>query len=215
MDGFEIEVDAREKEARLARALAARGDVRLRVRWLRAGDYAVAPSRVGIESKTAADLARSIVDGRLFRQAGALARLYDRPILLLQGFSPGHPILGVSAEAIRGALVSLAAVFRIPTVVVSGPREAAEAVVTMARQQSKSFESGYVRAGWRPRGLRVRRLFVLQGLPGVGPRRASALLDRFGDLARVMSASVEELESVSLVGRGVAAAIVRVARDLG
>ena len=144
-----------------------------------------------------------------------MAKFYERPILLLEGFTPGRSILNVSADAIRGALVSFAAVFRIPTLCAAGPSDAAVAILTAARQFRKAFEDGYVRAGYRPRGLRKRRLFVLQGLPGVGRRRATALLDHFGCPASVMSASAENLRRVPRIGPAVAAAIVRVARAGG
>lgn len=203
---FVIEVDARERKAALASALARRGDVELRVSVLRAGDYAIGRG-VGVERKSADDLARSIVDGRLFRQARALVHLYERPLLLVEGMPADGPVLGVSAEAIRGALVSLAAIFRIPTLHVGGPDEAAEVVVTAARQFERSFHDGYVRPGRRPRGLRSRRLFVLQGLPRVGPRRAAALLDHFGSVAAVMGAAPARFLEIPGIGPGVARGI--------
>ena len=212
MEPIKVDVDAREGETPLTRALAARSDVRIRIRMLRTGDYAVG-RWIGVERKTAEDLARSIVDGRLFRQAAALAGSYPRPVVLLEGFIPGRPILNVSAEAIRGALISLATVFRVPVLIPQGPEEGAEMIVMASRQFRKSFHAGYVRAGYRPRGLRARRLFVLQGLPGVGPRRATALLNRFGDPASVMAAAPELLGKTPSIGPAVARAIACVARD--
>jgi len=67
-----------------------------------------------------------------------------------------------------------------------------------------------MRHGYRPRGERQRRLYVLEGLPGVGPRRAAQLLDRFGTVAAVMQASVEEFLTLPGVGPATAGKIARV-----
>lgn len=50
-------------------------------------------------------------------------------------------------------------------------------------------------------------LFVLQGLPGVGPALASRLLDFFGSIERVVSADVSALAEVRGIGPGKAALI--------
>lgn len=42
------------------------------------------------------------------------------------------------------------------------------------------------------------------GLPGVGPRRAALLLERFGNVEDVMKAGVEELLAVDGIGRATA-----------
>jgi excinuclease UvrABC nuclease subunit len=52
-------------------------------------------------------------------------------------------------------------------------------------------------------------LFILQGLPNVGPARAQTLLDAFGSTAAVMAAGSEGLASVDGIGETVAASIVR------
>jgi DNA excision repair protein ERCC-4 len=48
------------------------------------------------------------------------------------------------------------------------------------------------------------QLFILQGLPGVGPERAGRLLDTFGSVEAVISASSSELQSVYGIGKTVA-----------
>jgi len=61
----------------------------------------------------------------------------------------------------------------------------------------------------RSKGWRKRALFILQGLPSVGPRRAGALLEVFGSVAAVVSASAEKLADVEGIGVGAATAILR------
>ena len=57
------------------------------------------------------------------------------------------------------------------------------------------------RAGYRPRGKRKRQLFILQGLPGVGRERAKRLLDKFGSVEAVINASIDDLQSISGIGK--------------
>jgi len=59
---------------------------------------------LSFERKTAEDLGRSIIDGRLFRQVSALRYRVDRPILLVEGLQPSSLRAGVPWHAVRGAL---------------------------------------------------------------------------------------------------------------
>ncbi|HDH08524.1 MAG TPA: nuclease, partial [Gammaproteobacteria bacterium] len=58
-----------------------------------------------------------------------------------------------------------------------------------------------------PRGKRRLQIHILQGFPGVGPRRAARLLDRFGTLDGILNAEVEELCKVRGIGLSVARGI--------
>jgi len=51
-----------------------------------------------------------------------------------------------------------------------------------------------------PTGKRKRQLYVLQGLPGIGPERATRLLDTFGSLEEVFGAEDDDLAEVDGVG---------------
>jgi ERCC4-type nuclease len=50
-------------------------------------------------------------------------------------------------------------------------------------------------------------LFLLQGLPRVGPERAARLLDRFGSVQAVATASAADLATVDGIGDSIAARI--------
>lgn len=87
-----VRVDHRERDSEVPRMLEAAG-ASVRIVSLKSGDYHVGP--VGVERKTESDLARSIVDGRLFRQAGAMRRAYSRPLLIVEGLTAGSDREGV------------------------------------------------------------------------------------------------------------------------
>ncbi len=207
-DVVDIVADVRERPSETFAALESRCDVAMTVVTLEFGDYSVA-GQVSFERKTADDLGRSIIDGRLFRQMSKLRRLADRPVLLVEGLLPQTTPSGVPWRAVRGALVSVAVIFGVPVLMTECPHESAELIVAAARQLKRSTSLGYARPGYRPRGWRRRSLFILQGLPNVGPARAQALLDAFGSTGAVMAAGLESLASVDGIGEVVAASIVR------
>ena len=63
---------------------------------------------------------------------------------------------------------------------------------------------GVHRHGYRPKDKRKTQLFILQGLPGVGPERAGRFLDSFGSVEAAISARSSELQSVDGIGKSIA-----------
>ena len=204
----DIVADVRERPSDMFAVLSARADVALTIATLKFGDYSVA-AQLSFERKTAEDLGRSIIDGRLFRQMSALRRHADRPVLLVEGLESLSTPSGVPWHAVRGALVSVAVVFGVPILFAEGPEESAEIMVTAARQLARTTSLAHVRPGYRPKGWRRRSLFILQGLPNIGPARAKALLQAFGSVAAIMAADAETLADVEGIGAGAAASILQ------
>jgi Fanconi anemia group M protein len=204
----DIVADFRERPSETFAVLRSRSDVDLTLATLHVGDYSIA-GQVSFERKTADDLGRSIIDGRLFRQVSALRRHADRPVLLVEGLQPFSAPSGVPWHAVRGALVSVAVVFGVPVLMAEGPEESAGMMVTAARQLARTTSLGYARPGYRPRGWRRRCLFILQGLPNIGPARGKALLEAFGSVAAIMTADADRLAEVEGIGSGVAASILK------
>src|SRR4029077_20303737 len=83
----QLRVDLSERNAAVLR-LAREGEVfDVQMAHLPIGDYVI-DSGVVVERKTYADFATSLVDGRLFPQAAALAQSSQRPVVLLEGPRP-------------------------------------------------------------------------------------------------------------------------------
>ncbi len=204
-----IVADDRERQSGVLEHLLAMEAVQVVVRRLAAGDYIVG-NRVLFERKTMADLMVSIVDGRLFRQAGLLTASPFRPMLILEGSVMSSQPGGVSREAIQGTLLTLALFFGIPCLRSRDVNETAHILQYAGEQILRHISGGIHRPGYRPRGRRSRQLFILQGLPGIGPTRAERLLERFGSIEAVFRGSAEELAEVIGIGRKTADAI----RDL-
>jgi Fanconi anemia group M protein len=204
-----VVADHREFGSGVPEALRLRQDAVVVASALASGDYVI-NEIVGIERKTGDDFAKSIFDGRLFRQVSGLRRGYQRPILLLEGLAPGRETSGVSWAALRGAIVSVTTVFGVPIVCSSNSEESAEVIATLARQISAVVQDdGYARPGYCPKGWKKRALYLLQGLPGVGPKRAAELLAACGSVRAVFAADEARLASVPGLGPAIAGAIIK------
>jgi DNA excision repair protein ERCC-4 len=204
-----VVADHREFGSGVPEALSVRQDAIVVASALASGDYVI-DEILGIERKTGSDFARSVFDGRLFRQVSALTRSYERPLLLLEGLVPGQETSGVSWAALRGAIISVTAVFAVPIVCSSNSEESAEVIATVARQISAVVrDDGYARPGYRPKGWRKRALYLLQGLPGVGPRRAAELLAACGSVRAVFAEDKARLALIPGLGPAIAEAIVK------
>ncbi|MDD5261788.1 MAG: ERCC4 domain-containing protein [Methylacidiphilales bacterium] len=174
-DEIQVEIDHRERPSGLVEAFTAHSGVQVSVSELPIGDVCV-DTRLVVERKTLADLERSIVDQRLFSQALRLARVRDGgavPLIVLQGkIAEG----AVSREAVQGALVTLTLVFGLPVLRSWDVAETARLCLYAGRQlRSAATGEGLVRGGYRPRKRRRRQLYILQGLPGIGPERAGRI----------------------------------------
>ncbi|NLX25843.1 MAG: nuclease [Lentisphaerae bacterium] len=178
----------------------------VRVEQLSVGDFRV-NDRWVFERKTISDLSISIVDGRLFTQAKALLKTEGYPVVVLEGHSKATSNKGVSREAVQGAIITLSVFFGLPVLRALNPEETVRLVKYTVNQGAYLPGEGIFRGGYRPKGLKARRLYALQGLPHVGKKRARILLDHFSTIERVILADEEELAEVDGIGRLTAKAI--------
>lgn len=197
--GVLIRADHREVAGGVPEMLSALEGVSVRVEQLDVADY-VLSERLAVERKTAADFAASIVDRRLFAQVERLQERYARVVYLIEGggLYEGHTL---HPNAVRGALSFLAVLSGATVLRSEGPEDSALLLVTMARHEQHGLgyevSSHHVRRG-STRDLQQR--YVVEELPGIGPRTAHALLERFGSLAAVFAADEEALRRVPGVG---------------
>ena len=195
-----IIVDDREANCATVLALKKIEGVEVTIQRLPLGDYKI-EDRLLFERKTLIDLTASIKDGRLFRQACRLASSPIRSAIVLEGTSGDLKGSNMRREAIQGALITITIVLGIPLLRSKDARETARLMLYAARQV-KSIESGALpRKVKRPKGKRKIQLYLLQGLPGVGPERALRLLETFGSEEAVFTASADELIKVEGIGK--------------
>ena len=189
----------------LADLARASDDFDVQIVHLPIGDYFI-DGGVIVERKTYADFATSLTDGRLFPQAATLARSPHRPVVLLEGPKPRH-MPDVHPHALKGALVSLAVMWRLPVLHARDPEDSMRVLRFLARQLARSAPGILQRYDRKPKRLASRKLYLLQGLPGVGPALANQLLRQFGSIERVITAEATALMQIRGIGPTKAARI--------
>lgn len=209
---IQIKADDRELKSGVIEALEKIKGVEVVVERLPLGDYEV-DHRLIFERKRLQDFSTSIIDGRLFRQARRLTDSELQGVILIEGPSSDLESSGMRREAIQGALISLTLLYRLPVLRSLNPEESSRLMVYTAKQihidtnQIRSFRKK------RPKTKRKQQLYFLQGLPLVGPKRAQDLLNHFGSIEKVITASPETLCCVDGIGMGTAEAINQMVRQ--
>lgn len=195
---WRIRVDVSERNAALLDLARGCGDFEICMERLAVGDYLI-DGGIVIERKTYADFATSLADGRLFPQAAALARSPYRPIVLLEGPTPAQ-MPAVHVHALKGAMLSLAVMWRLPVIHARNPEDSLRILRLLAGQLSRTNPEVLKRYDRKPKRLASRKLYMLQGLPGVGPALANRLFIHFGSVERVMTADEGMLAQVRGIG---------------
>lgn len=192
-----IVVDSRESRSGVPAALARIEGVTVETADLLCADYAI--GSLGIERKAATDFIGSIMDGRLFEQVARLQTEYQHSVVLIEG-DVYQTRSALAAEALDGALSWLALLADVKVLHVPNSSRTAPLLHRMALHHTHGL--GYdvpLRAG-KPKDAKLGKVFVIEGLPGVGPTTAAKLLTHFGSVRAVVNASDLELKAVPGVG---------------
>jgi DNA excision repair protein ERCC-4 len=195
---LKVTVDYREKASGLIDLLGCE-NVEIEIRKVPYGDYVI-NNAITMERKTARDFLISLIDGRLFGQLSNLRKHCVHPVLLIEG-NPFKTGLDFDEIAIRGALISTQAIWYVPIIYSRSKEETRDIILMIGRQEEACMDVVPLRGGYRPKRLKSRQLFILQGLPKVGPKVANKLLGHFGSVSGVMNATVESLMQVDGIGR--------------
>ncbi|MDX1610792.1 MAG: ERCC4 domain-containing protein [Candidatus Thermoplasmatota archaeon] len=204
-DGPQVIVDHRELNGPLARLLRQRG-LDIRAETLPVGDV-ILSNRVVIERKSAEDLTRSLMDGRLMDQARTLKRNFEAPIIVVEG-DPFEQAGNIRREAIAGTIATLGARFGITVLTVKDPIQAADVVAAMAKKEQDDGQGPpKLRYGTAGRTQAEQQRYLIEGLPQVSSTLAERLLDHFETPAQVLTATEDELRKVHGIGPVTASAI--------
>jgi Fanconi anemia group M protein len=200
-EGVEVVVDQRELDATIARDLSTREGIETRLETLAVGDY-VLSDRVAVERKSVADFLDTLTGGdrSLFEQVRDAARNYARPVVIVEG-EDLYGSRNVHPNAIRGALSSLAVDFGASVLRTRDETDTADLLEVIARrEQEESDRSVRVHGEKADKTLAEQQEYVVSSIADVGPVTARALLEAFGSVEAVMTASREDLLGVSGIG---------------
>ncbi|MFH0922997.1 MAG: ERCC4 domain-containing protein, partial [Candidatus Micrarchaeota archaeon] len=192
----QVFADDREAQGECVKALKKAGVV-VKIQRLEIGDF-VLSERCAVERKTAADFESSVIDGRLFAQAGELKDNFLSPLVCVVG----NEFVSLNPKALRGALMALVVDARVPVLFFEGDAELAEFIAQLAeREQLSEPKEMRLRVGKKTAPLAEQQLFLVQGLPGVGAKNAKTLLKHFKTIENLVCAKEDELEEVAGIGK--------------
>ncbi|MFC7018429.1 MULTISPECIES: DEAD/DEAH box helicase [Haloarcula] len=197
----EIVADQRELDSTIARDLSTREGIETRLETLAVGDY-VLSDRVVVERKTVADFLDTLTGGdrSMFEQVGDAARHYARPVVVIEG-EDLYGARNVHHRAIQGALASLAVDFGASVLRTSDEAETADLLAVVAeREQDVSEREVSVHGEKQSKTLPEQQEYVVASIGEVGPVTARSLLEHFGSVEAVMTATKEDLMEVAGVG---------------
>ena len=202
-DGIEVVVDDRENS--IAKELS-RSDIDVDKKRLDVADFIVS-DRTGVERKEAADFVDSIVDNRLFDQLQEIQQ-FDQPLIIIEGKDLYHH-RDISPEAIRGALSSIVLDYGTPIIWTQDEDDTAETLKSLAKREQKDKDRDVqvrgTKSGMTPEETME---FIVSGIPDVNTKIAERLLEEFGTVREIFTASPSELEEVEGIGEKTADKIV-------
>ncbi len=206
-----IVVDYRERSGKIVEYLRERG-VDIKLEELPVGDYLV--GKYLIERKTMADLAQSIIDGRIFTQLKELRRQPTEILILLEGKTVDFT-KRLNEKVLAGIIISILEDYKIPIYRSFSDRESAEVIYALLQRQI-SDKKGYhrVRLERKPLEMPEIQKFIVAGIPGIDSILADKLLTYFGTIERLATALFEELLKVEGIGPQLAKRIYEVFHEV-
>lgn len=193
-----VYVDTREQEPGIINELANNG-VKIKEIKLEVGDFLLS-DRVVVERKTCSDFVSSLVDGRLFRQAGDMKNNFEYPLIIVEG-PKLYGLRNIHDNAIRGAITSLSLDYAIPVIRTEDVQDTVLFLVTIAKREQLNLSRPVrLRGNKRTAGTSELQQFLVEGLPMVGPELAKGLLREFKTPEKVFTAGEKDLKCIENLG---------------
>lgn len=188
-----IIIDYREKNSLVASNLAKLGFT-IEFRELKMGDYLV--KDVVIERKSVRDLLSSLINKRVFKQIEELKQ-FENKLLLIEGISEQEIYTdndkGINGNAIRGFLLSVVLKHKVPLIFTKNSEDTAKFISVLSKKKKGEHSlNGRKKSFNKNEQLQ----FIIEGFPGIGPKKAKGLLKKFGTIQNVINASLEDLKKI-------------------
>jgi Fanconi anemia group M protein len=188
-----IIIDYREKNSLVASSLVEFG-FEIEFRELKVADYIV--KDVAIERKTVSDFISSMINRRLIRQLEELQQ-YENRLLIIEGIEEqeiyNDDSGGIHANSIRGFLLSILLKHKVPIIFTKDYRDTAKFISVLAKRKEKEMP---LNVSKKSLNKKERLQFILESFPGIGPKTARKLLEKFKTIKNMANASIEELTEV-------------------
>ena len=172
-------------------------DITVEIKTLSVGDIIISEDVV-IERKKMGDFAKSLIDGRLFKQLISMKNNYVKPVLIIEG----NALLGsISKASYYGVLASIIGDFEISIITTKDERETSEFIYYIARREQLDQKKDVkIRFGKKPSNINEIQKYVVAGIPGINTAMADKLLKKFRNLQNLFNADIKTLTSIDGVG---------------
>jgi Fanconi anemia group M protein len=158
---------------------------------LEVGDY-ICSEAVGIEKKTHNDFISSIIDGRIFEQAEDLKKNFEKPVVVIEGYSNRQ----INENVLKAAIASLIIDFNVSLLTTKNPMDTAKTIFWMAKKEQSAGGGIAIKVGKKPKEMKKLQEFVVASIPGISTVLAKRLLQHFGSIEKMVTADVAELQKV-------------------
>jgi len=192
-----IVVDYREKNSLVISEIISLG-IEIEFRELKVADYIV--KDVAIERKTVSDFISSMINKRLVNQLEELSQ-YKNRLLIIEGIYEQElysnreegESKGIHPNSIRGFLLSILLKYNVPIIFTHDSQDTARFISVLAKREGKELP---LNVNKKNLDKKERLQFILEGFPGIGPKSARKLLEKFKSLKNIANASEEELKDI-------------------
>lgn len=192
-----IVVIADDRENAVAKKLS-KMEITVRKNRLDVADFLLS-ERTAVERKSASDFVDSLVDQRLFDQMPDLQQ-FENPVIMIEG-DDLYSHRQIHPNAIRGALASIAIDHGIPILWTDDEEDTAEMLKTLAkREQEENDRTVSIRGTRSVKSEAELQQFVVAGLPDVNTKLAERLLEEFGSIQAIFTASNSDLMEIEGIG---------------
>ncbi len=190
---IKIIIDYREKNSLVASYLV-KENFDIEFKELKIGDYIVKDTI--IERKTISDFLSSMINGRLLKQLEELKQ-FENKLLIIEGLSKQEIYSDdnekINANAIRGFLLSIALKHKIPLLFTKDSEDSAKFMAVLSRKKSKEIK---LNARKKTLDKKEQLQFIIEGFPGIGPKKSKELLEKFSTIQNIINAPLEDLEKI-------------------
>lgn len=197
MEDYDIIVDNRELKSEAVKELF-RNNIKIVNKQLEIGDF-ILNNEIVCERKHVDDFVNSILDGRLFQQAKELARI-PKKLLIIEGEQDIYSVRNVHANAIKGAIASIALDFKIPLLFTKDGKDTAQLFYTIIKRYEKTKNDAQLRKT-SAMSDKDELEYIISSIPNVGRRTAQNLLKKFRTIRNIVNAEEKELSETEGVGK--------------
>jgi ERCC4-type nuclease len=187
-----IIIDIHEKNS-LIPSILSKLSIPFKFESLNVADYLV--NNIAIERKTFSDLQSSIMSKRIFYQLKNLKQ-YEKSLLVIEKNLTDKKIL--HENSIRSFILKTCLDLKIPIIFTDNQEDSAKYLSLVARKNPIQTISS--RAKKTTLSKKEQILFVLEGFPSIGPKKAKNLLKKFKSIKNIINAQKKDIEDI--LGKG-------------